>query len=73
MDRSDIEEMAKDLIPLAESTNAGEALMTTDHDDKWSLSWDSGRKRNIERDLNPEVVYVWRLFEFRVVRLCLKA
>ena len=35
MDRSDIEEMAKDLIPLAEETNAGEALMTTDYDDKW--------------------------------------
>jgi len=34
---SDIEEMAKDLIPLAESTNAGEALMTTDHDDKWEF------------------------------------
>lgn len=31
MDRSDIEEMAKDLIPLAESTNAGETLMTTDY------------------------------------------
>ena len=37
MDRSDIEEMAKDLIPLAESTNAGEALMTTDYDDKWEF------------------------------------
>jgi hypothetical protein len=37
MDRSDIEEMAKDLIPLAELTNAGEALMTTDCDDKWEL------------------------------------
>ena len=34
MDRSDIEEMAKGLIPLAESTNAGEALMSTDYDDK---------------------------------------
>ena len=37
MDRSDIEEMAKDLIPLAESTNAGEAVMTTDYDDKWEF------------------------------------
>ena len=37
MDRSDIEERAKDLIPLAESTNAGEALMTTDYDDKWEF------------------------------------
>ena len=34
---SDIEEMAKDLIPLAESTNAGEAFMTTDYDDKWEF------------------------------------
>ena len=37
MDRSDIEEMAKDLIPLAESTNAGEALMSTHSDDKWEF------------------------------------
>jgi len=37
MDRSDIEEMAKDLIPLAESTNAGETLMSTDYDDKWEF------------------------------------
>ena len=37
MDRSDIEEMAKDLIPLAERTNAGEAVMTTDYDDKWEF------------------------------------
>ena len=29
--------MTKDLIPLAKSTNAGEALMTTDHDDKWEF------------------------------------
>ena len=44
MDRSDIEEMAKDLIPLAESTNAGEALMTTDYDDKWEcIAISSGR------------------------------
>ncbi len=47
MDRSDIEEMAKDLIPLAESTNAGEAVMSTDYDDKWEFLWDSGRKRSI--------------------------
>ena len=37
MDRSDIEEMAKDLIPLAERTDAGEAVMTTDYDDKWEF------------------------------------
>lgn len=29
--------MAKDLIPLAESTNAGEAVMSTDYDDKWEF------------------------------------
>ena len=34
MDRSDIEEMARNLIPLAEETNAGEALMTADYDEK---------------------------------------
>ena len=37
MDRSEIEEMAKDLIPLAESTNASEAVMTADYDDKWEF------------------------------------
>ena len=37
MDRSEIEEMAKDLIPLAEENNASEALMTTDYDDKWEF------------------------------------
>ena len=37
MDRSDIDEMAKDLIPLAESKNASEALMTADYDDKWEF------------------------------------
>ena len=37
MDRNDIEEMAKDLITLAEVKNAGEALMTTDYDDKWEF------------------------------------
>ena len=37
MDRSDIEEMAKDLLPLAKSTNAGEAVMSTDYDDEWEF------------------------------------
>ena len=37
MDRNDIEEMAKDLIPLAEENNAGEALMTADYDEKWEF------------------------------------
>lgn len=39
MDRNDIEEMAKDLIPLAEENNAGEALMTADYDEKWEFLW----------------------------------
>ena len=37
MDRSDIEEMAQNLIPLAEERNASEALMTTDYDEKWEF------------------------------------
>lgn len=37
MDRSEIEEMAKDLMPLAESTNASEAVMSADYDDKWEF------------------------------------
>ena len=37
MDGNEIEEMAKDLIPLAESINASEAVMTADYDDKWEF------------------------------------
>ena len=57
---SDIEEMTKDLIPLAKSTNAGEALMTTDHDDKWSLSWDSGRKISIGHSNLSIMAYTYK-------------
>ena len=60
MDRSDIEEMAKDLIPLAESTNAGEALMTTDYDDKWEFIMDSGRKRSIGHSNLPIMAYTYK-------------
>ncbi len=37
MDRNDIEEMAKDLIPQAEESNAGQVLMTADYDEKWEF------------------------------------
>ena len=37
MDRNDIEEMAKDLIPQAEESNAGQVLMTADDDEKWEF------------------------------------
>lgn len=37
MDRSDIEEMARNLIPLAKESNAGQAIMTTDYDDEWEF------------------------------------
>lgn len=45
MDRNDIEEMAKDLIPLAEETNAREALMTADYDEKWEFVMDFRKKK----------------------------
>ena len=34
MDREEIEELAKDLIPMAEEQNASQAIMTADYDDK---------------------------------------
>ena len=49
MDRNDIEEMAKDLIPQAEESNAGQVLMTADYDRSGSSSWVSARKRSIGR------------------------
>ena len=48
MDRSDIEKIAQNLIPLAESTNAGEALMTTDYDDKWEFIMGFRKKEEIQ-------------------------
>ena len=35
MDKEDIEELAKDLIPLAEENNASQAIMTADYNEKW--------------------------------------
>lgn len=37
MDKEDIEELAKDLIPLAEENNASLAIMTADYNDKWEF------------------------------------
>lgn len=37
MDKEDIEELAKDLIPMAEENNASQAIMTTDYNDKWEF------------------------------------
>ena len=38
MDREEIEELAKDLIPMAEEQNASQAIMTADYDDKLQRS-----------------------------------
>ena len=37
MDREEIEELAKDLIPMAKEQNASQAIMTADYDDKWEF------------------------------------
>ena len=37
MDREEIEELAKDLIPMAEEKNTSQAIMTADYDDKWEF------------------------------------
>ena len=60
MDRSDIEEMAKDLIPLAERTNAGEAIMTTDYDDKWEFFMGFRKKKKYRTQLWKESIYEYR-------------
>ena len=48
MDREDIEELAKDLIPMAEEQNASQAIMTADYDDKWEFFM-GFRKKNHHR------------------------
>ena len=37
MDKEDIEELAKDLIPMAEENNASQAITTADYNDKWEF------------------------------------
>ena len=37
MDKEDIEELAKDLIPMAAENNASQAIMTADYNDKWEF------------------------------------
>ena len=66
MDRSDIEEMAKDLIPLAESTNAGEAVMTTDYDDKWEFFMGFRKKK---KGVNALLYPLDELFQWIPARL----
>jgi len=46
MDRSNIEEMAKHLIPLAENIHASEVLTTADYDDKWEFVFGFRKKKN---------------------------
>lgn len=47
MDRNDIEKLAKDLIPLAESINSGETLVTTDYNDEWDLVIGFRKKKKV--------------------------
>ena len=46
MDREDIEELAKDLIPMAEEMNASQAIMTADYDDRWEFFMGFRKKKN---------------------------
>ena len=49
MDRSDIEKMAKSLLPMAESMNAGETLVTTEYNDEWDLVMGFRRKKKAKK------------------------
>ena len=49
MDRSDIEELAKSLLPMAESMNAGETLVTTEYNDEWDLVIGFRRKKKVKK------------------------
>lgn len=46
MDREEIEELAKDLIPMAEEQNASQAIMTADYDDKWEFFMGFRKKKH---------------------------
>ena len=46
MDREDIEELAKDLIPMAEKENESQAIMTTDYDEKWEFFMGFRKKKH---------------------------
>ena len=46
MDREEIQELAKDLIPMAEEKNASQAIMTADYDDKWEFFMGSRKKKH---------------------------
>ena len=41
-----IEELAKDLIPMAEEKNASQAIMTADYDDKWEFFMGFRKKKH---------------------------
>lgn len=49
MDRNDIEKLAKDLLPMAESMNAGETLVTTDYNEEWDLVIGFRRKKKSKK------------------------
>ncbi len=47
MNRKDIEEIAKMMLPMAESLNAGESKITIDYDEEWKFFY--GFKRKTKR------------------------
>ena len=46
MDRENIEELARDLIPMAEEKNASQAIMTTDYDETWEFFMGFRKKKH---------------------------
>lgn len=46
MDKEDIEELAKNLIPMAEENNASQAIMTADYNNKWEFFMGFRKKKH---------------------------
>ncbi len=44
MNRKEIEEIAKMMLPMAESLNAGESKITIDYDEEWKFFYGFKRK-----------------------------
>ena len=44
-----IEELAKSLLPMAETMNAGETLVTTEYNDDWDLVMGFRRRKKTKK------------------------
>ncbi len=52
MDRKEIEELAKTMLPMAESMNAGETTINVDYNDEWEFF--CGFRRKTKKKVKEE-------------------